>query len=176
MVPALQLYRCARQLEWCWRVDPEDSGECERRRAAVKLGAQPAGAGGIAAGDTRIDACGQGGPMRGRGGSYEYRGDGGWYGRGKLRAAGRRFDCEAGIAILRRVCLRVHGAMVHAAAAAAEGQARLAVPGQHRGNRRQPEKKNQRNGERSPHQTRFTIMPSRLELGNPKIWSGMIEL
>ncbi len=159
---------CARQLELCWIVDPEKSGECERRRAAVKLGAQPAGAGGIAAGDTRIYAGRQGGPMSGRGGGYEYRGDGGWYSRRKLLAARRGFDGGARVDGLRRGCLRVHGAMMRAAAAAAKGQACLAVPGQHSGNRRQPEKKNQRNGERSPHQTRFTIMPSTLESRQPQ--------
>lgn len=156
--------------------DPEDSGESQGRRAAVKLGEQPPGAGGVATGDTRIDSRSQGGPMGGFGGCNEHPGDGGGNGAGKLGAARRGFDGEAGAAGLGRVCLRVHGAMMGAAAAAAERQACVAAPWQQSGNGREPEKNNQRNGERSTHGTRFTIMPSLLEAGNYKIRSGMIEL
>ena len=73
-----------------------------------------------------------------------------------MRTMRRRAEDGSRTAALRRV----HVAMMSALAAAAEGQTQVFAPRHQRGQGRQPEKKNQRNGQSATHKTKGRTKPN----------------
>lgn len=156
----------ARNLRQGGRLDEairEDSGEGKRRRAAIELHPLAPGPRGFTAYNPQTDAGHQGWTLCGRRRGEEDRRDHRGSGARELRAARGGPDARP-LAAVRGSGIRVHRAMVRSVTPAAKGQAHIFAPRQKRGNGRQPEKKNQRNGQSTAHRTqRMTIMPPRLE-------------
>ena len=133
----------------CHSSDPENSGERRGRRAAVQLGAEPAGTGCLSARDPRVDTRNLGRPFRGCGGGHEQSPQRSGQAAGEFRAVRGRGKNRPGSIVLRCGL----GAVMRTLAPAAERQARFCVPRHERGQGRQPEEQNQRDGKNPPHST-----------------------